>query len=164
MPLAVGHAWTYEVYGRRLGQVVQMKVSRQLAVDGVSGYELTGPLGTARLAWHGPRLVAETLGGTHYDPPIPLLDARQPKSPIEWTGTVVAPATTCGATALLTHKSAEIQFASRTTPAVETVLELHAGKHRIELDSWFVDGVGLVKQQERTDEVETARLSMTGGP
>jgi len=164
MPLAVGHVWTYEVHGRRLGQVVEMRVSRRIAVDDVSGYELTGPLGTARLAWNGPRLMAETLCGTTYDPPIPLLDARLPQKPLVWSGVVMAPAAVSEAGATLTHLATDIMFASRKDAAVETILKLQAGRRRIELDSWFVDGVGLVKQEERTDDVETVRMSMTGGP
>ena len=164
MPLAVGHVWTYDVHGRRLGQVVQVRVNRRIAVDDVSGYELTGPLGTARLAWHGPRLVAETLCGTTYDPPVPLLDARLPQAPLLWNGTVAAPASVSEANATLTQVATDTIFASRKTAAVETVLKLQAGRRRIELDSWFVDGVGLVKQEERTDDEEAVRMSMTGGP
>ena len=141
-----------------------MRVSRRVAVDDVAGYELTGPLGTARLAWHGPRLVAETLCGTTYDPPIPLLDARLPQTPVVWSGTVMAPSTASDAKATLIHVATDTMFASRKTEAVETVLKLQAGRQLIELDSWFVDGVGLVKQEERTNDVETVRMSMTGGP
>ena len=141
-----------------------MRVSRRIAVDGVEGYELTGPLGTARLAWHGTRLVAQALGGTTYDPPIPLLDSRLPQAPVEWRGTVTAPVGICDGAAKLRHYADHTQFASKQTPAIETVLELQAGKRRIELRSWFIYGVGLAKQEEHTGDVQTVRLSMTGGP
>jgi len=164
MPLSVGHVWTYDVHGRRLSQVVQMRVNRRVAVSDVNGYELVGPLGTARLAWRGPKLVAETLSGTTYDPPIPLLDARLPQAPLSWRGTVTAPAAVSSAGATLTHVLTDWTFASRKMAAVETILKLQAGRRRIELDSWFIDGVGLVQQEERSGDVEPVRITMTGGP
>lgn len=164
MPLAVGRVWTFDVHGRRLGQVASMRVVRRLAVDGVEGYELAGPLGVSRLAWNGQRLVADCLCGTRYDPPIPLLDARLPSTPVAWRGAVQSPAASMPGQASLTHFAKDTMFGSRKTAAVETVLELQTGRRRMELDSWFVDGAGLVKQEERTDDVETVRLTMTGGP
>jgi len=164
MPLATGRTWTYEVSDLRLSQVVPMRVARKVSVDDVPGYELTGPLGTARLAWHGPRLVAETLGSTTYAPPIPLLDARIPPGDVLWSGFVMADGAVNDGHATLTHKTAETPFASHKVPAVETILDLRVGKRRIELDSWFVDGVGLIKQEEHVDDVETVRISMTTGP
>ncbi|MHB8635649.1 MAG: hypothetical protein ACYC96_04155 [Fimbriimonadaceae bacterium] len=164
MPLSVDHAWTYEVHGRRVGQVAEMRVNRRIAVDDVSGYEVTGPLGVDRLAWRGPQLIAETLCNTTFNPPIPLLDSRLPRSPVLWSGAVTAPASVVHATGTLTETATDTVFASHKTAAVKSVLQLNLGRRRLELDSWFVAGVGLVKQEERANDVETERVAMTGGP
>lgn len=161
--MSVGKSWTYLVHGRRLDQIAQMRASRRVAVDDVSGFELVGPLGTARLAWHGTRLVADSLCGTRYDPPLPLVDAAATSTTFQWSGTVASPTTRTPGHGTITLKTSQAPFASRVMPAVESIVQLQTGRHRYELDSWFVDGIGLVRQEERIDDIQSVSLQMTGG-
>lgn len=164
MPLSVGKSWTYEVRGRQLTQVGTMEVSRKLSVAGVEGYELNGPTGLSRLAWSHGRLLASEMAGTYYRPAIVILDPSCPPGAIGWVGDIVGPAGTISASALLFNKAVQWPWGGRSVAAIETTLQIDADRRHVAVVSHYVDGVGLVGQDQRTNGLQDVALEMTAGP
>lgn len=148
MPLDIGKVWTYEI---RLGipkRVEQIKVTRKTAVGGVIGVELEGPLGISRIAWRDDQLIADAGAHARFDPPIPLLDARQKVVP--WHGRLTTVSTPRPASALITTIKEDLSWKGRKRAVTHSTVAVQLPDKKITLDTWFLAGVGIVKQEQRT--------------
>jgi len=131
-PLEVGHRWSYAVRGGFLIRVEDVQVVRSMSVAGTSGYEIRGPTGVSRrgptgvsrLAWKGNVLVAESLPGMRFSPPLPMLDPSHPTQAMLWKGLMTSPTAVLDAEARIVPKAEKLTLGGRR---YET---LHVGTRR----------------------------------
>jgi hypothetical protein len=167
-PLEVGRTWTYSVDTGLTSFVAKVRVERRVPVGGVLGYELRGATGVSRLAWDGNRLVAAMLPQTRFNPPIPLAVAGargEAKNPFRsrWRGNIEWFGKARSGVATLEQRQDRARLGSAEVPATLTVVRLSADNRTVELSSWFVDGIGLVRQEQRTDGILDVRLEYLRG-
>jgi len=158
-PLSVGQSWSYMVHGElRQSTVEEVKVLRQVPVDGVTGFELGGNMGQSRLAWKDGKLIAAQLPNATFKPPIPLLIAGESKARAEWKGMVGAMGKGTEATALLIQEPSKETFSGRTVQTTKTTLTIMSGPTKTELITWFKKAEGPIKQEQRTNNVLVVRF------
>lgn len=150
-PLEVGNTWSYSVRGGFVTRVVDLKVLSIESVAGVRGFKLDGPMGSSRIAWNQGILVAEELAGSRFSPPVQLLDSNQPAQHLLWNGLVSAMGRTSNAIAVVTQSNESFEIAGRKYPAVVSTVELQTAGRSMELKTWYVDGIGPVRQEQRNN-------------
>jgi hypothetical protein len=161
MPLDVGHSWNYIVKAGFDTYVTPVKVSRELSVADVSGVELACTLGTSRLAWAGDALMADRLVGTQFEPSLPILFRGDETHERPWKGQVVFVDRASPATATQSQKGDDdISFGGKKIHCVRSTVRLKTAAHSIELITWFSAGLGIVQQEQRTDDRLSVRLTL----
>lgn len=164
MPLGNGHEVTYLVKTGLAARVEPVRVVRNLPVAGVEGAELSGPLGTSRLAWKDGVLVADSLVNGRFSPPLPLLATdRKART---WHGRVETLGREQPGSAKLVHDQETLSLGARkvfTTKATLT-LDLPQAGGKIEVISWYQSAVGLVQQEQRTNGQLVLQLQLLSGP
>lgn len=164
MPLKVGQTWTYEIKPGFQSDAIEVKVSRALSVGPCQGYELTSGYGSTRLGWDGDTLLASQLGGTVYDPPVPLLSPLGPEETKTWRGNVVLAGKTREGIARLSRKDVKTKVGTFDRDAVESILNLEVDGQKHEILTWFVKNLGIVRQEQRRDGILVNRVSYLSGP
>lgn len=162
MPLKVGRESTYEVTAGFEKAVDPVKVTREVPVGGVSGYELSGSFGTSRIAWIGNELVATQMVNAFFDPPIPLL--TEDGKDRHWTGRIESMGRRSQATATLHQRNEEIEIGTKKYQTVASVLTIDLPRGKIEVSSWFQSKLGLVQQEQRTNGNFVLRMEILRGP
>jgi hypothetical protein len=154
MPLDVGHSWTYMVTAPQSFKtfVVPMKVTRELSVANVRGAEINSTLGVSRLAWIGDGLMAEKLAGTQFIPPLPIVFKAEETHERPWKGRVVFVDRSSPATGTQSQKGDDLDFGGSKIHCIRSTVRLKTAAHSIELITWFSAGLGIVQQEQRTDE------------
>lgn len=163
-PLEKGAEWTYQYRFNFPRGVESVKVSEEIAVGGVQGYKLTGPMGTSRLAWKGNRLIAEELAGTRFTPPLPLLVPGAKDKVAEWTGTMQLKGAPIPATAVLRQTATSYTVSERKYPAIKCSLSLGSKDVQVETVSIYAEGLGLVSQEENRNSLFYGSLEFLSGP
>jgi hypothetical protein len=168
MPLEVGQEVTYVAKNGFSSTIEPVKIVRELPVAGVKGVEMTGPLGTSRMAWKDGVLYADATSHGRFSPPLPMLDsqATEKSKPRTWHGRLEILGREQPAGARLTHKKETIPLGSRrvATTVATLTLDLPASNGKIELISWYQPGTGLVQQEQRTNGRRVLRLELLSGP
>jgi hypothetical protein len=158
-PLSVGRTWSYMVdAGFGTTRVEEVKVTRQVPVDGVTGYELGGNMGVSRLAWKDGVLEAAQLPNATFNPPVPLVVAGAEKARKEWKGMIGAMGRGTSATAILIQEPDKEIFAGRTVQTTKTTLTVLSGAQKTELITWFQKGEGPIMQVQRTNDIFVVKL------
>ncbi len=148
--LEPGKEWHYTARTAFLTYVEPIRVTRKVSVEGVEGYELSGPLGASRLAWKKGGLLLEQFPTGRFRPAITLVKPGE-KADIKWEGILETNGATYPATGTIKQKEEKIQIRGRSIlTLLSTVTVLTAGR-KIELETWFERGVGPVRQQKRTN-------------
>jgi hypothetical protein len=160
MPLREGTVWTYAVERDFDSSVAEWKVVGRAAVGSESGYEIRSPLGSSRLAWQGDRLVASQLAGTRYDPPMPLLAPDG----TPWSGTVHGTGRAGRARASVARETATEETDGRKRSVTVSTVTIKADGWEAQVTTWFVAGVGAVRQEQRTDGRLDVRAELIAGP
>ncbi len=165
MPLKSGEHWAYVVRNARQSLVGDVDVARQVAVDGVMGWELHGPSGISRLAWKNGTLVASILSGTRYSPPLVLVIPNSVGKTLNWKGTVFTPLHSFPAVATMTWQSQDVQLGGKIFHTVRQNCQLNLSSGtQIALTTWFSSQVGIVRQEQRTNGVQVLALERLSGP
>ena len=163
MPLKVGRVATYTVTAGFDKMVDPLKVTREVPVAGTTGYEMTASFGTSRLAWKDGVLVAAQTANAFFVPPIPLVSEDGKDK--TWTGKVEAMGARSPATATLTQKEdANLEIGTKKYKARATELTIKMPRGTITVSSWFVPKIGLVQQEQRTNDQFVLRLELLHGP
>lgn len=161
MPLEEGRTWTYRVRGQHYQFVESVTVGESTAVGSALGRTLEGALGHCRLGWIDGELRASLIGTSHFLPELPLF--RPDRSDRAWQGQLFAAGKAHKATAKLTHKPEKITVAGARYDAIRADLELRYDGHVVEWTSWFSQGVGIVRQEQRTDGSLDVSLELIRG-
>jgi predicted small lipoprotein YifL len=177
MPLVDEKEWQYSETSSFQRNVPTIKVGKKISVGGFEGRVLTGELGESRLAWSKKTLYASMLANTIFNPPIPLLvedKIPEKKKSREdelvradsWDGHFESLGKTRGATATLSQRRVTVQLTSGETNVVETVLRVQIdgakGDVPIEVRTWFERGVGIVRQEQRTNRTLIVGIEKIG--
>ncbi|MCW5937330.1 MAG: hypothetical protein KIT11_08495 [Fimbriimonadaceae bacterium] len=160
-PLESGNRWSYTVFRDFDTIVTDVRVQRPVRVGTAQGWLLSGETGESRLAWKGSRLVAGELGGTVFVPPVPIFAESERTT---WDGQVEVTGVTKPGTAELIMGKGDVRFSGRSVPARTGTLRLKSDGHEMELTSWFVEGIGIARQEQRRDGRLVRRLEYLGGP
>lgn len=163
-PMKSGKHWTYQVRAGFDRRVETIRVLRPLTVASVDGFELAGPLGLSRLAWVGNTLVTESAVNAHFSPPLPILmpgvelTKDLPRRVATWHGRVVALGKERPGSAVLTERIDKIEVGSRKASTILATLTLTIPNGKIELESWYEEGTGIVQQEQRTNGARIVQL------
>ena len=160
LPLKMGSKWSYAVKGDFDTTVEDMSVVGRVPVGPQDGYEIQGHTGTTRLAWAGDRLLASELAGQWFDPPVPLISGGK----TSWKGTLETAGRKSEAAATLTQSTAKLKFAGRDQDTLRTDLTLVTRGQTIKLSTWFVKGIGVLKQEQRTGNKRDRLIEYLSGP
>jgi len=163
MPSDVGTTWTYKVRtGFGAQHVVDATITKRLSVTGAEGFELSGPLGATRMAWKDGTLWAQNFGNAQAMPALPLL--HEDRRPSEWKGILETAIGKERATARLTHANEKLESAGRTISTTRTQLVIKRPRSTTTLTTWFAEGIGIVRQEQRSDGEFELRLDRVSGP
>lgn len=161
MPLAVGKKWNFKVKAGFETYIDSVAVTRELSVANRKGYELAGPLGVSRLAWVGDSLLAEKLVGTQFIPPLPILFDSDETHERPWKGRVIFVDRSSPATASQSQKADDdLMFAGRKIHCTRSTVRLKTAAREVELITWFSRGLGIVRQEQRTNGTLLVRLDL----
>ncbi len=166
MPLEAGRSWTYTFRTGFQTFVETVTVGAPVAVGDSRGRTLSGPMGTSRLAWRGDALVASRLAGTGFDPPVPLaVQTGAKEASRAWHGRIEAFGISRSAHGALRLSRERIALAGVKVLAAKTELTLRAqgggsGATTIEVTTWFRPGVGIVRQEQRTNRKLVVALAL----
>ena len=154
----MGRSWSYMV-GSGFGpsRVEEVKVLRRVPVDGVTGYELGGNMGQSRVAWKGGVLEAAQLPNATFNPPIPLVVGGKDKARTDWKGMIGAMGRGTQASAVLIQEPDKLELSGKTVNTTKATLTIN-GSEKTELVTWFQNGVGPIKQEQRTNNVLTVKF------
>lgn len=162
LPLSEGAKWTYAVTTTFRTPVTDLKVGPKTTVGNTSGRVLSSPLGESRLAWDGPKLIVSQLANCRFNPPITLF--REDKIPEkkkqrsqefvdvdEWKGRLESFDVSRPATGALSMRQSKLTIRKKEVSTVETKVLIKTEKGEMEIRTWFERGVGIVKQEQRTN-------------
>lgn len=161
--METGRSWTYHARGGFVGYVEPVSVVRPLAVAGSPGFEIQGPLTSARLAWRDGRLLAEQVGGTRYAPPVPLL-AQEGEKSIDWSGRAQVLNVGLGAKGTLTQDKEKLDLGGRQVETRVSTLLLEMPRRRVEIRTWFAKGIGIVRQTQHTNGIQDVAIDLVRWP
>lgn len=169
MPLSPDTQWTYEVRSGLYATVQEFTITEEIAVGERRGFRLDSPSGESRLSWDGNQLVASVLGGAQFNPPLPLLDTGQiPGSTsapsiiaAQWQGTVRRQGQEVSGRASLEQARTREQLAGQPYDTVESTVTIQGeGFEPVEIRTWFVRGLGILRQQQRSGDSEQLDRSL----
>ncbi len=163
MPLTVGSTWTYRVRTTHYTYVEPVKVVRKAPVGNQMGFVTQSELGESRLGWQAGTLVAETLGHSHFVPPIPLCLSGEGDASTDWKGLIVINGKSVRAHARLTCKPESLRWKGVNQASRRADLIVEFAESKIEWTSWFVSGDGIVRQEQRTNGELDLSLEMING-
>lgn len=150
MPLHEGRSFVYQVSDGLSTSLVDMTFDTR-----DSFVRLKSERGTSELRWSGGRLVATRLGAVRFWPPVPLI--APPKT--TYNGTLYLGNQAIPVTGTLTRENIQITVLQRKRDATLTKLTLDTNaKNALTLNTWFVAGVGIVRQEIVRDGVMLRRL------
>lgn len=163
-PLEVGNRWTYSVRAGFLSRVEDVRVERALSVADARGFELAGPMGPSRFVWKQDTLLAEDLPGTRFSPAVPLLVGGSVTASRKWQGIVRTMAGEREARGSLVQASDSLTIAGRSYDTRRTTLTVEGLGPRLELQSWFAEGIGLLRQEQRVGDQLVRSVEYLAGP
>lgn len=169
MPLSEGAEWTYIVRSDFQSSVITQRVDEPRPVGSRSGWLLTGDMGSSHLAWHGSSLLAERLGDTSFKPPIVILARPDQDEPTTWEGEIVTLAIgdtdPVRATAKLEVATVnDFELEGRKIEAVKAQLKISSNGVEIEILTWYGQGIGILRQEQRRDGRLQLSLEYLSGP
>jgi len=163
-PMKVGRHWTYQVRAGFDRKVESLQVIRPLTVASADGFELSGPLGVSRLAWKHGTLYADSAANAGFNPPLPMLVpgvdlAKEiPRQVAVWHGRVIVMGKEQPGSAVLTERTESLDLGARKVPTILATLQMQVPGGKIELRSWYQEGIGLVQQEQRTNGARIVQL------
>jgi hypothetical protein len=165
-PLVEGNKWNYSYRAGFKEGVEPIEVGRTISVAGVKGFELDGPMGISHVAWKDRELVTTALPNLGLMPPLPLLVGGQKEAQRKWEGWLIKAGEKVPAKATLVQESETKTIGSRkyeTVKCTVTVITPNRDKP-IELLTWYAEGIGPVRQEQRIGGELLIALEYLSGP
>lgn len=164
LPLHVGASWRYDVRERLGSRIETVRVTREIPISGLSGYVLLSGSGESRLVADGGLLKAQALPGMRFDPPIPLLDNSGRKMEWTWQGRLRTLSEWRSASAKIDQEGINTRLGGVRYRALRTRLNLTDQGQAVSVESTFVRGIGLLRQEIRIDDRLQRALEYLSGP
>jgi hypothetical protein len=150
MPLSLNRKAVYRVHYGLISFDEPLMVSKEVAVAGQSGFELSGPMGVSRVAWRNQVLYADQAVNAWFQPSLPILTEGPPVKP--WHGRIVSMGMTHPASATLDLAEEKINIGGRDHNTQRATLKVKMDTARIDLVTWYEAGVGMVRQEQSTKD------------
>lgn len=147
----VGARWSYSISGKLEQSIAEVRVLREVSVDGAKGFLLSGPMGESRLAWKDDRLLLGRSPNCVFEPAIPILVQTAGDVRRKWSGKLRGIWGEEPAEAILDQSRTEEQVGGRKMRVVKSFLSITGQKHRLRLQTFFQEGNGIVAQKQWTD-------------
>lgn len=160
MPLSMKSKWSYSVKTDFSSAVDEIVVGRRVPVGSHLGYELIGQMGISRLVWDGDTLLASELGNHGFSPPIPIFATRSK----QWKGNLTIAGRPQQGSATLELSETPETIAGREYKAVVAELDIETKGRHINMKTWYVKSIGILRQEQRTDGKRDRRLEYLSGP
>lgn len=161
-PLSMGWKNDYRIRNGLATYVEEIKVARRVPVAGEYGYEVVSILGASRLAWKGNELLASALPNTRFSPPIPILVANEKDATRRKKTTVEVAGKRTDAEAVLTQAEDELTLGGEPRKVIRATLTLHMPNRDIQTTSYYLAGVGLVRQQQLSNSEFQVGVDLIG--
>lgn len=155
-PLEVGKSWKYTVSSGMSKKVITLRVTGRASFAEAQGYELQSDMGNFRLAWKNGWLLAGSLAGTRYNPPLPILSQDSPAT-AKWKGTVHSMGRALEATADILQEKPSPR-SKEADQGVKVIIKMQAGGKKFETESFYKPKLGLVEQTQRVDGLLTIAM------
>jgi hypothetical protein len=170
MPLAEGARWNYAVFVPPQRYFDELKVGEPISVAGTNGFEVSSNMGVARLGWKNGILYASQTANARFEPALPLYTPTiRPKAepgksePDEnYRGTLTAGGETIRVTGRV-FREEKLQAITANGVEYKAILceaALVGGGRRFNLKTWFVNGIGIVQQEQRINGRLLVQLQM----
>ncbi len=163
-PSDTGSRWSYTMRSGLISRVEEVSVLGAVSAGDTTGVRLAGPMGESVLFWKDHWLMAETLAGTRFDPALPILLGSRPGSTTTWHGTVTVAGRSSSANATITQAKSSYKISGRSVPSLIVKTQLKSGGHVTAVDTWFAEGIGIVKQDQSRDDRWSRSLEYVSGP
>ena len=160
MPLKVKNEWQYLVRPGLQKYTDTLKVTREISVANVQGYELAGQMGVCRMAWKNGKLLTNEMANARFVPPLPLYSYRK-KEP--WTGWVYSLNKKEPARGEVTYEPQKLEVSGRKISTIRSTASLKIMNRQVELTTWFEAGVGIVQQEQRTNNELDVSIQLIRG-
>ncbi len=148
-PVSEHSHWTYLV--RTVNKTTDsVSYAGKIAVGNTEGFELHSDLGSVRLAWVRGQLVTDEMAGSRMTPPLPMLTAVS-KQPSVWRGWIDSGDKREAAKATITTVQARLSLDGNSIDTTRTLVSIMLPNRQINLTNWYKAGVGLVRQEQRTN-------------
>lgn len=159
-PLEPEAKWTYEITDGLQRRVCELMVTGPAPVGEVTGFELGGTAGPARLAWKGDRLYAAEMAGLRFTPPLPLVVTEE----ATWQGRVRWAGQTYQGKADVQRKNVREEHLGQVRPIVlvrhDITLSLGMASRRFILESRYAAGSGLIRQDLLENDRMVRRMTL----
>jgi hypothetical protein len=153
-PLRPSKPMTYKVRTGFSTYIERPRAVRTVSISGGKGYEIVSRLGTSRLAWVNGILTTDRLANLFFMPPLPLLDPQIEKGSVSpWNGTIIFPGGTEEATGTIQQQTSKSAIGDRKLSTIKVSIQIDSPKRQIEIESEYARGLGLVRQEQRTNGV-----------
>ncbi|MEW5883486.1 MAG: hypothetical protein AB1725_04580 [Armatimonadota bacterium] len=163
MPLDEGRSWRYSVVDAYGPRMAMLTVERRARVGDRMGVLLAGDDGTSRLAWEGSTLLGSEFVGCAFDPPIPLLEAGAESASWEWRGAVRRGGTVFSAHVRASQQPSTTDDLGREVPSLRVTLSLSVGGRSETVETHYVRGVGIQRQEVRRDGRQVLLVTLATG-
>ena len=107
-------------------------------------------------------LWGDTFANVRAKPPLPLLSPDKTRQ--NWTGTLETVFGRESARAVLTNRSEKWTLGSRKYDAIRAELAIERPLGTTSLITWYVPGVGMMRQEQRTRGTLELRVEWVAGP
>jgi hypothetical protein len=164
MPLTEDSEWTYQSRAGLRSFIASVEVQDQVPVAGGPGWRLVSDFGESHWAWKDGVLVASLLPFAAFDPPLPMLDPTWNSQPEVWEGIVELPSEPVEGSAEILAETTELEINQQDTPATKITHRMDIGREGLLLETWFVDGIGIARQEQRRGERLELMLEYQAGP
>lgn len=143
--------------------MARLTVQGPVRVGDQMGVLLLGDDGSSRVAWDGNTLIACEFVGCAFDPPIPLLKADSEAANWEWRGTVRRGGVVSSARVQASQEAATTDDLGREVPALRVTMTLNAGGAAETVETHYVRGVGIQRQEVRRGGRQVLLVTLATG-
>lgn len=162
MPMEVGRTWTYQARAEFSTSFEPVSVRRQLSVAGAKGFELAGEHGVSRLAWKDGVLYAERWADATLSPPMPILGPEEDHVVRSWSGTVTYAGKSESGTATIRQAPVKVDVGGKKYSVRQSQIKVDMPSKTLEVVTDFAPGIGIVRQEQRTNLKFNLSLELFG--
>lgn len=151
MPLVTGKTWRYVAKTPLRSGTYRVRVTGETRVGLVRGYLLASESGNTKMAWSRNSLVVSQIGGIEFYPPLTLLKPLEGKTSWTYTGTIKTPFAEESSRIRISQEPAELTIGGISHPTILVTLTMFFQNQNIEWKTWFAEGRGILRQEQRNN-------------